>query len=280
MRPILLLALFLAFLNTAKGQVKTNFNNPESITTRGKFMKDFRAKNPYVIPARDIRALLEKEALENASGEAKPFRIAEAVYVDIDVVKEAVWVEDSNFAYGKFSIVAAGAKSISANFDQFKLPNGTELYVYSENGEMITGPVTESENNADNFWGSWVYKGGKLTVDFKTPIETKSLLKLHISNVAYGYKEIYKDEVANFGASSSCNVNVLCPLGSGWENERNSVALILKGDGSAICSGALINNTCNLNIPYLLTANHCFQFDATQNVGNWRFYFSSMESYL
>lgn len=273
MRPVLFLTVLLAFMTLANAQVKTNFNNPESITTRGKFMKNFRAKNPYIIPARDIKALLEKEALENTSGEAKPFKIAEAVQVDIDVIKESVWVEDDNFAYGKFSIVAAGAKSISANFDLFKLPNGTELYVYSENGEMITGPVTETENNSDNFWGSWVYKGGKLTVDFKTPIEGKSSMKLHISSVAYGYKDIYRNEVSGFGESSACNINVLCALGNGWENERNSVALILDGSSTALCSGALLNNTCNLNIPYLLTANHCFV--ANTNVTQWKFTFQA-----
>ncbi|MBX2965150.1 MAG: T9SS type A sorting domain-containing protein [Cyclobacteriaceae bacterium] len=255
----------------ATAQVKTNFNNREQITASGKFTKSFRGKSPHVIPARDIKALLEKETRENASGEAKPFKIAEAVPTNIDVVKEAEWVEEDGFAYGKYSIVAEGAKSISANFDRFYLPQGTELYVYSENGEMTTGPITEEENNENSFWGSWVYKGEKITVDFKTPAESKSLLKLHISSIAYGYKDIYKTEVSNFGESATCNINVLCALGNGWGNERNSVALILDGDSEALCSGALINNTCNLNIPYLLTANHCFD----SNVTNWKFTFQA-----
>ena len=211
--------------------------------------------------------------MENKTGEALPFKIAEAVPVDIDVVQEAVWVENSAYAYGKFSIVAAGAKSISVNFDQFKLPKGTELYVYSENGEMITGPVMDNENNENNFWGSWVYKGGMLTVDFKTPTESRTELKLHISSVAYGYKDIYQSKVSNFGASGSCNVNVLCAAGNGWENERNSVAIILNGSSTALCTGALINNSSNLNIPYLLTANHCFEADP--NATNWKFTFQA-----
>lgn len=255
------------YLNT-DAQVKTNFNNREPITERGKFSKSFREKNPQIIPAKDIQALLDKETRENTSDEAKPFKIAEAVPVDIDVVKEAEWIEENGVAYGKFTVVATDAKTISANFDKFYLPKGTELYVYSENGEMITGPITETENNENSFWGTWVYKGSKLTVDLKTPIEAKSVLQLHISSVAYGYKVLY---VTDFGDSAPCNVNVLCAAGTGWENERNSVALILDGDGDALCSGALINNTCNLNIPYLLTANHCFDSDET----NWRFTFQA-----
>ena len=268
MRTILLLTLLISSLHFTNAQVSTNFNSHDVITTRGKFKKDFTAKAPHLIPAKDINMLLQKEALEYNTGEAKPFKIAEAVTVDIDVVKEAVWTEDGSYALGKFTIIASGAKSISANLDQFSLPKGTELYVYSENGEMITGPVTENENNENNFLGSWVYKGEMLTIEFKTPVKSRKELILHISSVAYGYKDIY---VTSFGFSSPCNVNVLCAAGNGWENERNSVALILDGSSSALCSGALVNNTSNLNIPYLLTANHCFD----GNTANWKFTFQA-----
>jgi len=273
MKPLLIATLICAFAGFANAQVKTNFNNTEQIGARGKYSKSFRGKNPYVIPARNIKTLLRQDSLENLLGEAKPFKIAEALPVDIDVVREAERVEENGMAYGKFTLVAASAKSISANFDKFFLPEGTELFVYSENGEMITGPITEDENNENNFWGTWVYKGNKLTVDLKLPIESKPFLKLRISSIAYGFKNIYRTQVGDFGESEACNINVLCALGDGWENERNSVALVLRGNGTALCSGALINNTCNLNIPYFLTANHCFVDDT--NVAQWRFTFQT-----
>jgi hypothetical protein len=266
------------FVEFANAQVKTNFNNTEQITASGKFLKNFLGKSPYVIPAKDHQKLLDKEALTGADGKARPFKIAEVVMADIDVVSEADWIYERDYAYAKFSIVATNAKSISANFDRFFLPQGTELYVYNENGEMITGPVSEAENNANNFWGTWVYKGEKITIDLKIPFEKKSSLQLHINSVAYGYKEIYRAKVANFGESGSCNVNVICPDGNGWENERNSVALILDANSQDLCSGALINNSCNLNIPYLLTANHCFATSPQQNVANWKFTFQAWSS--
>ncbi|MBS1559811.1 MAG: trypsin-like peptidase domain-containing protein [Bacteroidetes bacterium] len=264
---------FAAFisLNIVFGQVKTNFNNLEEISEKGKFQKNFLAKIHRTFLQKDIQLLLDKEAKENKSGEARPFRIAEPDSVDIDVIREADWIEEGSYLYGKFTLVATGAKSISANFDQFYLPRGSELWVYSKNGEMITGPITESENNTNNFWGTWVYKGSKLTFDFRIPIYTKKEIKLHISNIAYGYKDLY---VTNFGQASGCNINVLCPAGAGWENERNSVSLILNANSAALCSGALINNTCNLNIPYLLTANHCFT-TTPQDVSKWKFTFQA-----
>jgi hypothetical protein len=274
MKSLLITTLICALAEMLNAQVKTDFNNGEQIGTRGKYSKNFRGKNPYVIPARDIKVLLRQDSLEILSSKAIPFKIAKALPVNINVVKEAEWVEEDGMAYGKFTLMAASAKSVSANFDQFFLPEGTELYVYSQNGEMITGPVTEKENNENSLWGTWVYKGGFLTIDLKTPIVTKSNLNLHISSIAYGFKDIYEERVANFGESEACNVNVIC-AGTAWENERNSVALILDANSEALCSGVLVNNTCNLNIPYLLTANHCFETNPQQNVAHWKFTFQA-----
>ncbi|MFM7852690.1 MAG: trypsin-like serine peptidase, partial [Flammeovirgaceae bacterium] len=256
-------------VNIVVAQVRTNINSNEIITSKGKFKKNYSTKAMYRIPKKDMKALFDKEMAENSNGEAKPFRIAVAVPVDINVVKEASWIEEEGYSHGSFTVIADDAKSISVNFDRFRLPKGTELYVYSENGEMITGPVTENENNKNDYWGSWVYKGEKLTIELKT--QNLADVKLHIASVAYGYKEIYQPKVpnGNFGLSGSCNINVLCPAGNGWENERNSIALVLGGAGTAWCTGAMVNNTGNLTIPYFLTANHCF--DGSE--ANWKFYF-------
>ncbi|HEY0067566.1 MAG TPA: T9SS type A sorting domain-containing protein, partial [Flavisolibacter sp.] len=94
----------------------------------------------------------------------------------------------------------------------------------------------------------------------------------------YGYKQVFVQKLGGFGQSGSCNINVLCPQGTGWENERNSVAVVALQNGSALCSGAMLNNTCNSNTPYFLTANHCFTANGGQNVGNWRFYFQAWSS--
>jgi hypothetical protein len=51
MKQILTLTMLLSLLSFAKAQVSTNFTSTEVITTRGKFNRDFPAKNPFVIPA-------------------------------------------------------------------------------------------------------------------------------------------------------------------------------------------------------------------------------------
>lgn len=266
------LALFLLVITGAitSAQVKTNFNNPVQLNAAGRFAQKYQ-EAAVTLPALDHQQLLQKEnAALRLSKDAKPFQIAQAIPVDIDVLNKATWTHDEKFSYGKLTIRATGAKSASINFDKFFLPKGTELFVYNEGGNMITGPVTEAENNSNGVWGSWVYKGEWITVEVKTPVTTFKQLLLHINNVSYGYKEIYQTKVGNFGQSGACNINVIC-LGSDWEPERNSVALLLNGAGTAICSGSMLRNVCPTATPYFLTADHCFD----NSPGNWRFTFQA-----
>jgi hypothetical protein len=256
-----------------RAQVTTNFNNNKAIDERGRFAKPYKTQPDFEIPEKDSKVLLENERKAQAADEGgKPFQFAEPVPVDIDLAKAVQWAYNGTTAYGRYAVKARGATSTSINFDRFALPAGTEMYIYNAKGNMITGPVTEKENNANKFWGSWVYKGEDLFVEIKTPKATLDKLELHADNIAYGYKEVYKTKVGAFGASGLCNINVICPLGIGWEAERNSVALILNASSSALCTGSLVMNTCGTDKPYFLTANHCF---TGQNVALWKFTFQA-----
>jgi len=271
---LLLPFLLLCFLLSA--QVKTNFNNEVSISNQGQFNKIYKQQIDFELPAKDVNQLLEKERKDREkANDEKPFRLAEPTSVDLDIANRFNWTLDKDIAYGRFSIYANGALSTSINFDKFYLPLGTEMYIYNKDGNMITGAITENENNPNKIWGSWVYKGGYITIEIKTPSATKNQLLLHSNNIAYGYKEVYKTEVGGFGQSAPCHINVLCPLGAGWGGERNSVALVLNDAGTEWCSGSMVMNTCSTNRPFFLTANHCFNPPGLpqQNVTAWRFTF-------
>lgn len=95
-------------------------------------------------------------------------------------------------------------------------------------------------------------------------------VKIKLNKIGFGFRQVGGGFFGNPGASGNCNINVLCPAGNGWENERNSVALIVSGINE-ICTGTLVMNTCGNNIPYLLTANHCLN----SSVSNWVFQFQT-----
>ena len=262
--------LLLATISTF-AQVKTNFNNSNKIDALGCFNKKYKSTIDFNIQPKNIEELLKKEK-ELVSNEGKPFQFAVAEKIDLDLFELIDWIYDGDNCFGKYTLKLEGALSTSINFDSFYLPIATEMYIYNEYGNIITGAITEKENNSKKVWGSWVYKGQYLTIEIKIPTALKHNLKLHANNIAYGYKEIYKDKTTGFGTSGACNINVLCPLGNGWEGERNAVGILMSSNGTSFCSGSMIMNTCGSNKPFFLTANHCFAGD---NVSLWRFGFQA-----
>jgi lysyl endopeptidase len=238
------IACFFACLSFSclKAQVKTNFNSAIKITADGKYKKNYKLKI-HDVPVPDLQKALAKDNADANNLGAKPFIIAEPVATNIDVVYLASWTNDNETAFGRFILKAPKAKSLSINFNKFYLPEGTEMFIYNEDGTMITGPVTSAENNEKQIWGSSIYKGDVLNIELRLNLKLKPNLILNISNVAYGFKDIFIEKTSGFGQSGPCNINVLCPLGTGWENERNSVVYITREDGSSLCSGAMLNNT-------------------------------------
>ena len=79
--PIIMLILLIGVSNQLFAQVNTNFNNKTQISARGKFNQNFAQSRTFTIPARDIKALNDKDATENQSLEARPFKIAEPINV-------------------------------------------------------------------------------------------------------------------------------------------------------------------------------------------------------
>lgn len=268
-----LLVLFFAI--SLNAQVKTNFNSIVKIDTEGKYKKRYK-QTIVQRPSPDLKQALINDSIESLNLGAKPFVFAEPIASNINIVEQTNWIYEGDFAFGRFNLKVPGAKSLSINFENFFLPEGTEMFVYNEDGSMITGPITSAENNERKIWGSSIYKGDVLHIEIKLPLNLKHELTLQLSNIAYGFKNIFIEKIAGFGQSGSCNINVLCPQGADWANERNTVVYIAMENGSALCSGAMLNNTCVSNIPYVLTANHCYNtFPAVQDVSKWRIHFQA-----
>lgn len=194
-------------------------------------------------------------------------RFALPVDVDIDVLATAKISEKENYLVYALTIEAEDARNISLKFGEFNLSPGAVLSIFTKH--ELTDSITESQNNPRQIWATRVYQGNKVTIALKIPRAEKGISQLKINQINFGYKR-FGMEFGNIGQSADCNINVICPQGNGWENERNSVALIISG-GDEGCTGALIMNTCNTNTPYLLTANHCLDEDEE----DWVFQFQT-----
>ncbi|MBK7636492.1 MAG: hypothetical protein IPJ13_21110 [Saprospiraceae bacterium] len=94
---------------------------------------------------------------------------------------------------------------------------------------------------------------------------------IHIDAVCQGIKYGSGDRLG-FGFSASCNDDVNCPQGSGWEKERDAV-VVTYINGQYHCSGTLLNNQCQDFKPYVLTAEHCMNSSLEEDFSTWLFIF-------
>jgi hypothetical protein len=134
----------------------------------------------------------------------------------------------------------------------------------------------------NNRFGTEFIKGNSLIIEYYEPNEVEFEAQLHIENLVHSFVEVKAGPFSYpTSGSGSCNINVNCPLGYGWDREKRSVALIIgdwrweDGDSKYYgwCSGALVNNTAQNGKPLFLTANHCLS-SPMDNAFSWLFLFN------
>lgn len=168
----------------------------------------------------------------------------------------------------RYEIESTGAYSLNIIFSEYELPRGAKLFIYNLDTEHIIGAFTSDNNNPSNVLPTIPVKGDKVTVEYFEPLYPDFIGKLEIGKIGHDFTGFYQESIPNnFGSSGNCQVDVNCPEGNNWQDQRRSVLRIVK-DGNSWCSCALINNTEQDGRPYVLTANHCLstQSDINQSI--------------
>lgn len=186
---------------------------------------------------------------------------------------------------------SATAYGMMFYFDKFHLPPGATLFIYRSDRKRVLGAFTEYNHPADESqpipFGVEYIPGNDIIMEYYEPYDVTFPGELSIAKVVHGFRDGFL-ESGPHGTSLPCNINVVCPEGVGWQNEINSVALILglnsENGLSSWCSGALINNTSRDGKPYFLTANHCIDDyrhpgHPIYNQSTWTFLFHHQSMY-
>jgi hypothetical protein len=150
-------------------------------------------------------------------------------------------------------------------FDDFHLPQGSKLFVYSTDKKQVLGAFTDANNVPSNKFTTSPLKTNSLIIEYYKPYYVKEEAILNIKSVGIIDKIFTETLTKNFGNSKSCMINAMCPEYNNWCNERRSVALIIRvsanGNEIRICSGSLVNNERSDGKPFFLTAFHCIDCD-------------------
>ncbi|HRD82632.1 MAG TPA: DVUA0089 family protein, partial [Saprospiraceae bacterium] len=266
------------FLQTAMAQISTG-GKPYSFARR----THTEAPPPVLMPGINLGKLQAEDLLDEQAGLAP--RFGDLIEVSLNTNNSGVWetLPDGGRLW-RLSIMAAGAKSINLLYDDFYLPSGGELYIYSADRKHVIGGFTSANNKADRIFATGLVYSDHIVLEYYEPEETpeKKLergtnnVSISINYVVHGYRFIEfnpNDLVKAFGSSGSCNVNTICSQGDNWRDQIKSVAMLLSG-GNRFCTGFLVNNTAQDCRPLLLTANHCLgSADAisSPSVNTWTF---------
>ncbi len=261
-KAIILTNLFLLVLASLSAQI-SHGGKPHSFQKNNHLQPISFEKLPY----QDNQILLEKE--KNLAEKEIGFKFGEEVAINYNLNNSGVWdtLADGSRLW-RLGIYSANAYSLNLIFDNFYIPPGSKLFIYTEDQSFVMGSFTEKNNNQwDNFATS-LFPGDKIILEYYEPVENKGLGIINLSTIVHGYKDFFFKR-GSFGNSGNCNININCSEGGSFQQAKRAVALIIKG-GNAHCSGTLLNNTVQDGKPYFLTANHCM----TTSPSNFVFVFN------
>lgn len=214
----------------------------------------------------DITALQAEDEINDPKGNS-PWRFGHNNYTSLNLSNSGTWMTTANGSQiWQLLLTCEEALTVNLSFTNTKIPEGNELYVYNLDKSFILGSFNENHIYQGEL-GTELVPGNTVVVEYFIPLGNEQGA-ININTVTHGYRTAAEFTEKAFGSSGSCNMNVNCPDGDSWINEKNSTVMLVSGS-SGFCTGALINNTLNDGKPYVLTANHCFS-----NPTNWIFRFN------
>jgi hypothetical protein len=188
--------------------------------------------------------------------------------VDLDTDNAGQWDKASDGSdIWRLAIYSEGAYSLNLIFDQFILPPTGELFVYNEDYSVVLGSFTNENVNLAGGLAIAPVAGDQIIIEYIEPADVAFHGLLHINKIGHDYKNAFGKKDGNFGRAGSCNVDINCSDGDNWKLEKRAVCRLVI-NGSTLCTGTLLNNTHQNKRPYLITANHCidYQNDANNTV--------------
>jgi gliding motility-associated-like protein len=211
-----------------------------------------------------------KEDEFNYANAVRRARFARDIKADITMENSGVWTElpDGRKVW-RVAIEAKNAKALLLRYNEFYLPEGSKLFLYSLDKTNVLKVFDSKSNRTGGKYSTPLVAGDVTVLEYVAPLqETGDVARIKVEGVGYGYNFIKIEKKSDnstqaAGDSYSCEVNVICsPEGDNWQEQSKSVCAIyayVLGGLYEMCSGTLINNTRNDGTPYIISAAHCYE---------------------
>jgi hypothetical protein len=219
-----------------------------------------------LMPEKDFtQEIADAEAFEKAGNYP---RFAYHFSTNLSLVNSGTWTNLPNGdRLWQLQVKSSNALSTALFFENFWLPEGSMLSVYSPDRKQVYN-YTHENNQGNNLFSTEFIRGEEQIVEYFEPASAKNQGSMKIHSVSHQYRSIEADP---------CEVNIICtPEGDNWQDEKKGVCrvYVVEGSSAGYCSGTLINNTALDCKRYILTAFHCGVNSTTANFNSWVFRFN------
>jgi hypothetical protein len=266
-----LILVFAGCVTNAHAQLLTNAEPVSFRTGLDLFDENLTT---YNLPLPDMTAIAAEDA-ERASRGELPYD-GRRIPVSWNPANAGEWFAlDNGDMLWKMKIAAPGAVSLELYFDDFYLPEGAELYMYSADHTIYDGGYTAVFNQESGYFATNLIDAETIIVEYYEPAESAGKGRLQFQDVGYRYRDLAQLE----GRSDPCQVDINCPEGDEWQDQKKGVVRLRiseSGGGTFWCTAGLMNNTALDCTPYMLTAFHCIDvvINNPGDLGQLRFFYN------
>lgn len=247
MKRNILFVLFIASLTiSVYAQVETHFykkgelsHNPWQIVPDNSNVKQ--------MPSYDLAQLQKEEALKNDTNVL--FQFGKGFDVSY-TLSDGQWEEVKGGRLWSMTFASEGAQSLNFVFNDFYIPQGSELYIENEDKSVLYGPVTATAVPENGFFLTDIIPGDQATIYLYEPDEYKNQASLTITRVVHGYRtdNIMLSHTANFDTPS-----LYVDSYPDYIMVSDGVGFVITSDGTTACNGALVMTADYSFKPYFLT---------------------------
>lgn len=221
------------------------------------------------MPSFDVEKMLNEDRITLGKTDV-PYRYGKVFEVNYNLDNSGTWftLNDGSRVW-RLALKSENAKSINLFYKEFYMPKGGMLYLYNEDKSEVLGAFSELNNTSDKYFATAPTYGETTILEYYEPVYSKGKGSLNISQVVHAYRDVYGFLSV---AELSCNININCPIGAPWVEQKRSVSRItfIQGGNGYLCTGSLVNNTLQNRSLMYLTAEHC----APDNHASMVFYFN------
>ena len=160
----------------------------------------------------------------------------------------------------RVALHSPGAHSLSAVFSAFQVPPGAQLFVHGPGAARTLGAYIDANANFDGSFAFEPLEGDQLVLEYYEPASASFHARLELGELVHDFVGVFdllgsSSPVSAIDAAAACEIDVNCPQGAGYQNEKRAVVRVLSN--GSLCSASMLNNTAFNGAQYMMIAFHC-----------------------